>query len=190
MADLRGVVLEMLRDQVRERRLRVAVLCRRPSPLVSAVAAAGHRTVVVSDRFRALFSIRERLGLAAGERIVLAEARFDELPLGPHRFDALLLAHGLPRLGAPADALRLLRALLVPGGLLLWVQATTEGVGGMLARIASPLRRAVVPAAPRHYLCAWTMTAGFGEIGQRTVGGRPTPLVVTSAVAAREPVVP
>jgi len=187
MADLRATVLDLLGDRVRERRLRVAVLCRGAVPLASAVAAAGHRTVVVSDRFRPLLALQRRMGLAAGERIVLAEAGFRALPMRPRAFDALVLAHGLPRLAAPAAALRSLRELLVPGGLLIWVQPVTDGFRGKLALVSSPARRAIVAAGPRHELCRVAMAAGFGEIGQRAGRGRLLPLVVTSAIAAREP---
>ncbi len=181
------IVLETLRERVRDRRLRVAVLCRGTVPLAAAVAAEGHRTAVVSDRFRPLLAIQGRLGAGPRGPVVLLEARFTELPLGAGAFDALVLARGLPQLAQPAEALRALRGLLTPGGLLIWVHSTTEGFGGRLARLAAPLARGMVPACPRHELCSWAMAAGFGEIGQRAGRGRLLPWAVTWATAAREP---
>jgi SAM-dependent methyltransferase len=180
-------VREVLRERVRDRRLRVAVLCRGGAVgLAAAVAAEGHRTVVVSDRFRPLLAVQERLGPGAGAT-VLAEARFASLPLREGAFDALVLARGLPRLGPPAEALRALRRLLLPGGLLIWVHLTTEGLGGRVSRLGAPLARGLVPPCRRHDLCGWAMAAGFGEIGQRAGRGRLLPFAVTFATAAREP---
>jgi SAM-dependent methyltransferase len=187
MPEATAIVVAALRARVRDRRLRVAVLCRGGGALAAAVAAEGHRTAVAGDRFRPLLAIQERLGAGPGGPAALLEVRFDELPLRAGVFDALVLARGLPRLASPVESLRSLRGLLVPGGLLIWVQSIAEGPGGRLARLVSPLARGMIPACPRHELCAWTMAAGFGEIGQRAGRGRLVPWAVTWATAAREP---
>ena len=197
MKALARCVLEAIRARVRDRRLVVGVLCRSSLPLVEAIAAEGHRAIVVSDRFCTLLALQRRLALAAGGPTLLVEAPFDALPLAPASLDALVLAHGLPRQvrppddGDPADAgdppqvarLRRLKTLLRPGGLLVWPHPVSEGRAGRVGRVLVPVRPAITRASRRHELTAWTMRAGFGEVGQRLARRRLTPWAVTTGSA-------
>jgi hypothetical protein len=185
MSNLDAVVIRRLRSTAGGRRLKLGVLCRSDLDLVEAVAAEGHPTLVLGDRFRRLFALSRRLDRIGSQPSLIVEALFDALPVAQRSLDALVLSGGLPRGASPTETLARLRGLLAPGGLLIWPHPTTDGTRGRLGRVLVPARRGIAPPARRHRLCAWVMEAGYGAVRQQPATGGPVPWVVTSGVAGR-----
>lgn len=185
MSELGSTIVRLLRVAFRGRRFKLCIWCRGNPRLAEEVLAEGHKSIVVGDKFRTLFALHERLGGIGSRPITIVEAHLDAIPVRQSSLDAIVLCCGLPA-GAPAvDRLAQLRGFLVPDGLLIWPHPIIDGTRGKFGRILVPVRRGVAPPAKRHRLCAWTMEAGFRNVGQQPASGGPVPWVVTTGVAGR-----
>jgi hypothetical protein len=185
MSDVDATVIGLLRLSAAGRRLRLGVLSRGNIGLVAALAAEGHRTMVIGDRFRKLFAVHRRLEDIGLRHVLVVEASLDALPVALRGLHALVLANGLPGGAAPAQTLARLRLLLAPGGLLIWPHPVIDGVRGRLGKAMAPARLGTAPPAARHRLCAWAMAAGYRAISQRATSRGPLPWVVTTGTAGR-----
>jgi ubiquinone/menaquinone biosynthesis C-methylase UbiE len=121
------------------------------------------------------------------QTLLVVEARFGYLPIGDQNLDVLIMSCGLPKGDQPLVTLKRLRRLLKPGGLLVWPHPVTDGLRGQAGRLADLFRRETLSAVCRRQLCAWTMEAGFGEVGQEQIQGLIFPWVVTIGRAGNRP---
>lgn len=183
MTDVAGTITAFLRRRSMGRRLRLGIFARCDVHAVEAMIAEGHRTVVMSDRFRFLYRLWRKVGTSSGPCAFL-EATLDELPLASFCLDALVLPGGLPSRRDPGETLGAMRRTLARGGILVVPHPVSDGRRGKLGRVLVPARPGVHGPVSRDSLCRWAMAAGLTQVGQaQTTGGGPAPWVVTTGVA-------
>ena len=187
MANRAASVADRLRAFGGGRPLDVCIFARGSLAVVERVAAEGHRTVVVGDRFRPLFAAHNRLEGMGSAAFLAIEATFDDLPLAHRALDALILPGGMPAGHQVADALTRLRATLRRGGLLIWLHPSTDGLRGRFGQLFTPLLPRTARAMSRPELCAAVMAAAYGEIRQEQTSGRLLSWSITSGIAGGRP---
>ncbi len=182
--DLRSMIISEIGKRARGRRIRAGVFFRGNPSLVEAIAALGHRTVVMGDRFPQLFALRQLIRDNGFTPLTIVETRFSDLPIASRGLDVLVLSRGLPGSADPRETLLRLRNFLAPGGLLIWPHPIADGARGVIGKLLVPYRRGMISSAKSHRLCRWLMEAGYGEIGlRRPKGNGPVPWAVTTGTA-------
>ncbi len=190
MNSLSSIVREQIQRIGGGKRLTVGVIYRGDIDVALAAMTSAHRSVVLSDRFRALYSLYKRYQSIASTQKpqpVLLEANLKNLPLASHCLDILVLARGLPSINSdsPAGMLGNFKKLLVPGGALIWPHPIVEGFGGKMGRVLVPHRRGTYGPMERHRLCSLMMETGYGQVGQAVPKGGLIPWIVTTGKAGR-----
>jgi hypothetical protein len=187
MSRLADTILHELESAGGNRKLTVGVLFQGHSPVVQRIAAAGHRTIVIGERFRILYRVYKKTEKANSTKPLMLEAHFDALPIRPGSLDALVLSQGLPSAELPGEALVQLRSYLKDSGLLIWLHQVTDGIGGTFGRLFFPYRGGTFRAVSRDRLCTLTMASGFSEIGQTLLIRKLIPWAITTGLAAQRP---
>ncbi|MDD5307502.1 MAG: hypothetical protein PHU25_09305 [Deltaproteobacteria bacterium] len=172
-------VISLLRAQARGRRVTVAVFCRGNPALVARVAAEGHPTLVVGDRFGPLHAAFGLVPREPGDGLVFAEARLDALPVAPGSVDVVILSMGLPSRVAPASAISLFMDLVKPGGLVVWPHPASDTARGRLGTMLVPWRPGMARAVPRHEQSALAMRCGLSNVAQIAAARPFFPWVIT-----------
>jgi hypothetical protein len=186
-AELADTIAVLLKSGTGGAKLKVGLLFQTKPTVAQKIAAAGHRSIVVGDRFPLLYRIYRKARKLPGEKPGVIEARLDSLPIRSRSLDALVLLCRVPVESAAKTELRVFRDLLKDMGLLVWPHPVTDGLGAKVLSFASPFRSRTYNRAARHQLCVLVMESGFREVGQVVVQGRLSPWVVTTARAAPRP---
>ena len=184
---LAKAIVDILRPQANGHRLNVGLLLEGNRAVAEQVAAEGHRTVVLGDRFRLLYAFYRRVNNDKESRPLTAETRFTALPIRKQSLDALILSRGLPRGMAPQPTLERLRNLLKEAGLLIWPHPYSDGLRGRVRRGFTRARLSTIQPLERQHLSALAMASGFVDVGQVVVGGPFVPWVVTSCRTSPRP---
>ncbi len=177
---LPSTIVDMLKSASGRRSLNVGLLLDGNLSIAEQVAALGHRTVVMGDRFRLLYRFYRHVSKGDGHQPLTAEARFGALPVQKQSLDALILSRGLPSGAAPEIMLARLRNLLKDTGFLIWPHPVTDGWRGKVGRVIYSSRGGNLRPIARQRLSALAMESGFVDVGQVLVGGPLVPWVVTS----------
>jgi hypothetical protein len=186
------LIRDLLRNGFKDRRAEVGVSFIAHSEVLELLLLEPHRFTVFGENFHAMFRVMTRCkrnsGGALRDDILFLETRFLNLPLRPGSLDAVILLGGLPRFASdPAASLVAVRALLKPGGLMIWPQASNKGFFGWAAKLRHAEKKGFFGAPDRTLLCQSAMEAGFMEIGQTPLKTRAVPWVVTFGRAANRP---
>jgi hypothetical protein len=187
MSRLADTILHKLESVGGNRKLTVGVLFQGHSPIVQRIAAEGHRTIVIGERFRLLYRVYKETEKTNSTKPLMVEAHFDALPIRPGSLDALVLSQGLPLVEMPGETLVQLRSYLKDCGLLIWPHPVTDGIGGTLGRLFFPYRPGTFHAVPQDQLCTLAMASGFSEIGQTLLKRKLIPWAITTGLAAQRP---
>jgi hypothetical protein len=187
MSKLADTISDELTSATGNRRLTVGILFQGHSAIVQRIVADGHRTLVIGERFRILYSVYKQTRTGNPPKPLLVEALFNALPIRPGSLDALVLTEGLPLANVPRDTLIQLRNLLKDSGLFVWPHPVTDGIGGKVGRAFVPYRRGTVHAIPRDQLCSLAMASGFSEIGQVRLRRKFIPWIITTGLATQRP---
>jgi hypothetical protein len=187
MSKLADTIIHLLTSATENRKLTVGVLFQGNSAILQRLVADGHRTIVVGERFRILYSAYKQTRKASPPKPLMVEAHFNALPIRPGSLDALVLSQGLPLATMPQDTLIQLRSLLKDSGLFIWPHRVTNGIGGKIGRAFVPYRRGTFHAIPRDQLCTLAMESGFSEIGQVLITRKFIPWVITTGLATQRP---
>lgn len=165
MEKLTIATLHALDALFKGKRARICIIIDNDYQLPLAIANAGHRLVVVGDRFKPLFrfaNMNQQYNPA-----VTVEAQYRALPLQPRSFDAVIVARSMPKGTDLAKELEHLKQYVKPEGLLFWFHPLFEGILGKTRRLFSPKHLRI----ERHVLCRSAMKQGFLQIGQVLVKG-------------------
>jgi hypothetical protein len=174
------------------RRYRVGVLFNGNPDLVAGILALGHRSIVFSDRFRALYRVHRAYRKVAADTLfdtaMMIEVSLDALPIAPSSLDVLIVSNGLTfKRSTPEALLEKLESLIKPGGSFIWPERINDGFFGGVSKVAHTFStRALGPIARRH-LCRLSMAAGFREIGQIVTTNHLFPWVVTVGKVGNRP---
>ncbi|MBN2344615.1 MAG: hypothetical protein JXX29_13195 [Deltaproteobacteria bacterium] len=169
--------LHALNACTKGKRAKVCILMSREFRLAKEVAKAGHRLVLVGDKFRPLY--RFATENQPYNPALTIEARYHELPLDTEAFDVLIVARPMPRGSDIGAELARLKTHIKSQGTIMWYHPVYKGLLGRIRRaFAHKWYR-----LERHVLCKTAMENGFQQIGQTLVRGRRSSrLVLTKAV--------
>ncbi len=184
---LAKAIVDILRPQANGRRLNVGLLLEGNLAVAEQVAAEGHRTVVMGDKFRLIYAFYRRVNNGDEPRPLTAETRFSALPIQKQSLDALVLSRGLPRGMDPQPTLVRLRNLLKDAGLLIWPHPYSDGLRGRVGKVLTKARLGSIHPLERQRLSALAMASGFVDVGQVLVRGPFVPWVVTSCRISPRP---
>ncbi len=183
MNNLAPSIVTLINKHARRHRLTVGLIFTGRRAVAERIIASGHRVIVISDKFHPLLKVytkmKQQEGDATNSRVLILEAKLDNLPIGLGSLDVLVLSNGLPPELPPKQWLVRLRAMLKPDGLLIWPQPIRRGMRGVLAKMV-PVRRGPLGLTRRELLCRLVMEAGFNEVGQRLIQKATPPLAVTT----------
>lgn len=177
MKNMISATLHSLEACTKGKRAKVCILISREFRLAKAVAQAGHRIVVVGDKFKPL--LRFITQKQQYNPALTVEARYNALPLLEGAFDVLIVARPMPKGSNVANELERFKKILKPEGTLMWYHPIYEGLPGKIRKLFAHKWYRI----ERHALCKIAMENGFRQIGQTLVRGRrSSTLVLTKAM--------
>lgn len=168
-------------------RPRVGLLFQTRADVAEKVAATGHSTLIVGDRFGQLYRVYRRARRMERSKTAILEARLDSLPLKNECLDALVVLCRVPAESAVKRELPRFRRLLGENGLLIWPHPMTDGIIAKTVDALSPFGTKIFGRVSRPRLCAMAMESGFKDVGQVVVPAAVKPWVITTARAASRP---